>query len=205
MKRDARILAGLGFLLAVWVSGPGGLRAAGTDVSAKCVECHTKLTPNVVNDWRLSEHAGLGIGCDSCHGNDHITFADAKEAILPTAETCGHCHGDRLEQFKKGKHALAWAAMEAMPTVHYQPMAMTEGMKGCGGCHKIGLKSPEQVAALAKSGARFGNASCDSCHTRHTFRSKKPNPHRLAKHVTWVSTTRSGRCIRLQNTACEKN
>jgi hypothetical protein len=30
--------------------------------------------------------------------------------------TCGQCHADRLEQFKKGKHPLAWAAMEAMPT-----------------------------------------------------------------------------------------
>lgn len=71
--------------------------------------------------------------------------------------------------FKKGKHALAWAATEAIPTIHYQPMVRTEGMKGCGGCHKIGLKSPEQVADLAKSGVRFGNASCNSCHTRHTF------------------------------------
>jgi len=59
--------------------------------------------------------------------------------------------------------------MDAMPTIHYQPMAMTEGMNGCGGCHKSGLKSPEQVAELAKSGVHFGNASCDSSHTRHTF------------------------------------
>src|SRR5438477_1507160 len=60
-------------------------------------------------------------------------------------------------------------AMEAMPTIHYQPMAMTEGMKGCGSCHKLGLKSPEQIATLAKEGSRFGVASCDGCHTRHTF------------------------------------
>ncbi len=169
MERRAWILGGVVCLLVGWVWGPAQALGAGTDVNAKCVECHAKVTPNVVNDWKLSEHAGLGIGCDSCHGSDHTQFADAKEAKLPTAETCGHCHGDRLEQFKKGKHALAWAAMEAMPTIHYQPMAMTEGMKGCGGCHKIGLKSPEQVAELAKSGVRFGNASCDSCHTRHTF------------------------------------
>ena len=79
-----------------------------------------------------------GIGCDSCHGSEHLTAEDVAKAKLPTAETCGQCQADRLEQFKKGKHALAWAAMEAMPTIHYQPMAMTEGMKGCGGCHKIG-------------------------------------------------------------------
>ena len=75
----------------------------------------------------------------------------------------------RTSLFKNGKHALAWAAVETVPTIHYQPMVMTEGMKGCGGCHKIGLKSLEQVADLAKSGVRFGNSSCDSCHTRHTL------------------------------------
>ncbi len=156
-------------LFVAWICGPPRSVAGGTGEGAKCVECHAKVTPNIVTDWRLSEHAGLGIECDSCHGDDHVTFADTKNANLPTAETCGQCHSDRLAQFKKGKHALAWAAMEAMPTIHYQPMSMTEGMKGCGGCHKIGLKSPEQVAELGKSGVRFGNASCDSCHTRHTF------------------------------------
>jgi hypothetical protein len=48
-------------------------------------------------------------------------------------------------------------------------MAMTEGMKGCGGCHKIGLKSPDEVKKLAQEGRGFGLASCDACHTRHTF------------------------------------
>jgi hydroxylamine dehydrogenase len=134
----------VGFLFVAWAYAPSALRAAGTDVGAKCVKCHAKVTPNVVNDWKLSEHSSLGIGCDSCHGSEHLTPADAAKAKLPTAETCGQCHADRLEQ-------------------------MTEGMKGCGGCHKIGLKSPEQVAELAKSGGHFGNASCDSCHTRHTF------------------------------------
>jgi len=28
-------------------------------------------------------------------------------------------------------------------------MAMTEGMKGCGACHKIGLKTPQEIKALA--------------------------------------------------------
>ncbi len=94
-------------------------------------------------------------------------------AKIPTPVTCAECHEERVEQFKAGKHALAWAAMEAMPTIHWQPMAMTEGMKGCGGCHKIGLKTEEQIAALKKEGAGFGVASCDACHTRHLFSVKE--------------------------------
>ncbi len=156
-----------GFLPGVSAAGksPGEASAA----ADKCVECHAKVTPNAVNDWKLSKHASLGIGCEMCHGSAHTSADDAANAQIPTPDTCGQCHADRVAQFKKGKHAIAWAAMEAMPTIHYQPMSMTEGMKGCGGCHKIGLKSPEQIAMLAKSGVRFGNASCDSCHTRHTF------------------------------------
>jgi hypothetical protein len=44
-----------------------------------------------------------------------------------------------------------------------------EGMKGCGGCHKIGLKTEAEIKELKKGGAGFGVASCDACHTRHTF------------------------------------
>jgi hypothetical protein len=52
-------------------------------------------------------------------------------------------------------------------------MAMMEGMKGCGGCHKLGLKSKAEIADLREQGSIFGNASCDVCHTRHTFSMKE--------------------------------
>jgi hypothetical protein len=42
-------------------------------------------------------------------------------------------------------------------------------MKGCGGCHKVGLKSEADMAELAGQGGRFGVASCNACHTRHLF------------------------------------
>ena len=143
-----------------------------SNIGQQCVACHTTVTPNVVADWKLSKHHEVGIDCDTCHGSAHTTAADAAKATIPTPETCGQCHETQVAQFSKGKHAMAWAAMEAMPTIHWQPMAMTEGMKGCGSCHKIGLKSAEQLAALQKQ-ERFGTASCDSCHTRHTFSVKE--------------------------------
>ena len=140
------------------------------NVSAQvCVDCHKKETPNIVTDWKLSKHAQNSIDCSVCHGDQHKSAADVDKVQLPTPETCSACHEERVEQFKKGKHALAWAAMKAMPTTHWMPMALTEGMKGCGGCHKIGLKSDEEMKALKKDGAGFGTASCDACHTRHTF------------------------------------
>jgi hypothetical protein len=134
-----------------------------------CVECHIDVSPNLVTDWENSHHHREGVGCDSCHTGDHSSAEDVANLRTVTARTCGRCHEERLEQFSRGKHALAWAAVNAMPTTHALPMALTEGMKGCGGCHKLGLKSDEEVAALKEQGSVFGHASCDACHTRHTF------------------------------------
>jgi hypothetical protein len=52
-------------------------------------------------------------------------------------------------------------------------MALIEGQKGCGGCHKIGAKSDEEIKKLKSEGSVFGHASCDACHTRHTFSVKE--------------------------------
>jgi len=134
-----------------------------------CVGCHEKTTPRIVSDWKISKHDENYVDCATCHGDQHTSANDTDRAKIPTPETCAPCHEERVSQFKKGKHAFAWAAMKAMPTAHWQPMALMEGMKGCGGCHKIGLKSEAEIRDLATTSGGFGVASCDACHTRHTF------------------------------------
>lgn len=139
-------------------------------VSAQvCIICHKKITPGIVKDWQLSKHSKNKINCSECHGQDHKSAKDVSRAKIPTPDTCAMCHERRVKEFKSGKHAFSWAAMKAMPTAHWQPMALMEGMKGCGGCHKLGLKSEAEIKELKKTGAGFGVASCDACHTRHTF------------------------------------
>ncbi len=146
---------------------------AASALAKSCVECHKEITPGVVTDWELSKHSGNDVSCDSCHGEDHKTSDDFAKTSIPTLETCAECHEDRVNQFKKGKHAVAWAAMKAMPTTHNLPTALIDGMKGCGGCHKIGVKSEEEIKQLKKEGSGFWLASCDACHTRHTFSVKE--------------------------------
>ncbi|RKY83244.1 cytochrome C [candidate division KSB1 bacterium] len=140
--------------------------------SQSCIECHKKNTPGIVSDWELSKHSQSEITCSECHIRVHESTGK-KETVLPTPETCARCHEEQVKQFKKGKHALAWAAMKAMPTIHWQPMALTEGMKGCGGCHKIGLKTNEEIKSLKENGSGYGVSSCDACHTRHIFSVKE--------------------------------
>jgi hydroxylamine dehydrogenase len=149
------------------------IASSGSSYAQQCVDCHKKLTPNIVSDWQLSKHSLNAVDCSICHGNEHQSAADVAKAKIPTPETCGQCHEQRVAEFKRGKHAAAWAAMKAMPTFHWQPIALMDGMKGCGGCHKIGLKTDDELKGLRRDGAGFGVASCDACHTRHTFAIKE--------------------------------
>jgi hypothetical protein len=93
--------------------------------------------------------------------------------------------------------------MKAMPTFHWQPMALIEGMKGCGGCHKIGLKTEAEIKDLKKEGAGFGVASCDACHTRHAFsvqEAKQPQAcqtcHMGFDHAQWEMYSASKHGVR---------
>ena len=118
-----------------------------------------------------------------------------------TPETCADCHEERVDQYKAGKHSLAWAALTSMPTTHFKPMELIEGQKGCGGCHKIGIKSEEAITKMKANGSTFGHAACDSCHTRHTFsvrEAKEPEAcascHMGFDHPQWemYSTSKHG-------------
>jgi hypothetical protein len=92
----------------------------------ECLECHTVETPNIVTDWQLSKHSQNDVDCSVCHGDGHTSADDVANVQIPTPDTCADCHDVQVEQFKKGKHAAAWAAMKAMPSSHAQPVALME-------------------------------------------------------------------------------
>ena len=72
-----------------------------------CVECHTKVTPEAVKDWKLSKHFENDVDCTACHGDAHTTNDDYDYVSTPTPATCASCHDTQVEQYSKGKHALA--------------------------------------------------------------------------------------------------
>jgi hypothetical protein len=128
--------------------------------SDDCIGCHTAkgITGSAIRDWKQSKHASQGVGCAECHQRaEKSKRSSACEApgvvrAVP-GEVCASCHGDQFNEFQHSKHALAWVAMEAMPTTKDQPVPIMDGLKGCGGCHRVGLET----------------GRCDSCHTRHLF------------------------------------
>ncbi len=164
MRRRMTLVAvgGIALCVAMFLGGPATGQAE-EDESAQCVSCHEKVNPGIVKQWKESGHAQSETGCAECHGTTHVSEKDVAQAALPTPDTCKECHEDQYGQFAGGKHAVAWIAMNAMPTTGFQPHPYVEGLKGCGGCHKIGLRGEE-----SRKMYRYGMA-CDSCHTRHKF------------------------------------
>ncbi len=136
---------------------------------SSCIDCHSKVTPGYVADWKQSMHAENGIECDVCHGDAHTNAGDAEKATMPDETVCGMCHEDQLAQFASGKHSHGWSSLNALPVTHLEPPGLMDGSRGCGGCHNMGIKSRKQKEKLRKAGYRYQVNPCDECHTRHTF------------------------------------
>jgi hypothetical protein len=168
-----------------------------------CVTCHQGLTPGIVGDWQAGKHQPAGIGCVDCHGDGHTSAADVADVTTITAHTCKQCHETQYGQYAKGKHAGAWGSVQVLPMTHALPMALGPGMKTCDGCHKIGLKGSAEIEALKKAGSMFGHASCDACHTRHTFsvtEARQPQAcqtcHMGSDHAQWEMWSSSKHGVR---------
>jgi len=156
------------FLVFAALFAPTSSSVTQAKAGSVCVDCHSKETPSIVAQWQKGKMGQKGLDCSVCHGSEHQNANDVAKAKLPTPDTCQGCHSKQVEQFRAGKHTLAWTAMKAMPMLMHQPQAIVgpEGFKGCAGCHKIGEKSAEE---LKSPDFRYGTGSCDSCHTRHSF------------------------------------
>lgn len=136
---------------------------AGAAEKSQCIGCHEKVTPAIVKDFLSGAMGKNGMDCADCHGRGHQNAEDVAKVQLPTEKTCQRCHEKQAGQYMAGKHAAGWVAMAAMPETGFQPHAYIQGLKGCGGCHKVGVRDE-----TTRAEGRYGSP-CDSCHTRHKF------------------------------------
>ena len=109
-----------------------------------CIDCHTKISPGQVQDWKVSKRSQEDVSCVDCHGDKHSTAEDYKNAQLPDEHVCAECHQEQFDSFAKGKHNFGWTSLNAIPATHMAPDELMEGGRGCGGCHNMGIKSEEQ-------------------------------------------------------------
>lgn len=59
---------------------------------------------------------------------------------------------------------------------HQSRAIVSEGYKGCSGCHKIGEKSKEELPSF-----KYGIGSCDACHKRQAFSVKEAKDPRACQ------------------------
>ncbi len=168
-------------------------------VNDECILCHTKVTPGIVKQHLAGPMANTPdtndvVFCSDCHDHQHRTATDYHKAKMPTAEVCGECHHYQLKQLREGKHNLAWFGMKTQIAYHHQPKEVVgAGYRGCSGCHKIGQKGLMGIAqgvtteleydeGQELSKYRYGNAQCDACHTRHSFRKSEAQDPRACSN-----------------------
>jgi len=167
-------------------------------IQGECVGCHINVTPGIVRQHMTSPMANVAkvedrVGCADCHGDRHVTMTDYADADMPTADTCRECHKTQHKQYRAGKHNLAWFGMKSQIAWHGQPGSIVnEGYRGCSGCHKLGQKGLIGIAQGEQSvkydggkevaGYRYGNAQCDACHTRHSFKKSEAQDPRACSN-----------------------
>ena len=89
----------------------------------QCIECHSKKTPGIVENWKSSRMAHAGVSCYDCHTvKKSSPMASQCEGVKGTniftspmvsPKTCARCHPKEVEQFSKSGHAkLASAPVE---------------------------------------------------------------------------------------------
>ncbi len=91
------------------------VKRAITEEAAKCIECHAKKTPGIIESWKLGKMAHAGITCYDCHVVEkNSPMASQCEGVKGTntylspmvsAKTCSRCHPVEHEQFQKSGHA----------------------------------------------------------------------------------------------------
>jgi len=181
--------------VAALAAAGGGTRTvwAGTiELGQACLQCHQKLSPSLVTDWKASKHAEKGVGCDTCHGTAHTSAADVAKAGIVGPETCAKCHEGRVKEFMAGKHALAWKCATNMPNFPHVSRVPIEGGKGAGVATNSGPRMKRNWPPLRRPG-RVPRLVPATLVTRATlFRRLKPSNRRRAAPATRATIIRSG-------------
>lgn len=170
-----------------------------TEAGKSCVECHAKLTPGHINDWKESRHGHVGVSCIDCHSvkKDSPMAAQNCEGIkgteifvssLVSPKTCERCHPNEVKEFQQSGHARAALQIQAKegmislmeyfegrnhPDLKHSPEAT-----GCMQCHGSIIKLGKDKRPTAETWPNYGIGNvypdggvgnCKSCHSGHKF------------------------------------
>ncbi|MBU0994382.1 MAG: hydroxylamine oxidoreductase [Proteobacteria bacterium] len=178
--------------ISVWrwgfpLSGPYKSKEAALSAQS-CIDCHEKLQPGILNDWRKSVHAKVGVDCIKCHQLEttaselaymaHLNHTLVPISMVVSPKTCESCHPKEVKEYTSSKHA------NTIEIIWKIDKWMTDGMNngierttGCFNCHGsvIDVMDGKPIpgtwpnVGVGRKNPDGSLGSCTSCHTRHKF------------------------------------
>lgn len=147
-----------------------------------CIECHSKSTFRITDkklykyflDWELSIHALEGVSCVDCHGGNpnrtdkkNAHGIDIQQLLIPVqyeqiSMTCGKCHEENAENYKKSKH---YKILTEKGRSHATPTCVT-----CHGSINTSIPKSDEIANI-----------CASCH--NTVTENNPENPEIVRHL----------------------
>jgi hydroxylamine dehydrogenase len=141
-----------------------------TETGKNCITCHRDVAPGIVNDWKNSRHAHVGVSCVDCHAVDadsptailhedvfdmddydtSLLNRDLHISVLVPPSTCARCHAAEHEQFANSGHFRAYHQIIPKDNLHaliqvHEGRNIPELMNapdetGCMQCHGTEIK-----------------------------------------------------------------
>lgn len=158
--------------------------AWGGEAGKACVDCHSKSSAGLTNQWRASAHAEAGVHCLDCH-QAHEDDPDAFEhegsviATIVSPKDCGRCHEVESKQQRGSVHTQALSLIsKRMPALaeHFGNPSLSDG--GCAKCHGTRVRvrgdgtldpSTWPNAGIGRINPDGSQGTCSACHGRHRF------------------------------------
>ncbi len=194
MMERIRVLVFLGIFAAMSGSAAAQTaadRAREEKIAAKCVSCHAKESPGIVNDWKASQHARARVGCYDCHKAkktdvDAQAHKDILISVVVSPKDCSRCHPKEEREFSESHHAKATTFLRSETpkgrimdnVLGYKVEGAAAARTGCEKCHGSKVEIGENGTLTAATWPNTGigrinpdgsKGACTACHTRHRF------------------------------------
>ena len=169
-----------------------------SEEAAGCIKCHTEKTPGIVNDWKDSRHAHVGVSCMDCHSvpadspmaikKVHPKDSNNHVSAMVSSKTCAKCHEQEVREFNESGHARGGVQMYAKKPMlelmyHYEGADHPDFQRapestGCAQCHGSKIEMTSEGKPTKETWPTFGIGtaypdgaigSCVACHSRHKF------------------------------------
>ncbi|WP_206611144.1 multiheme c-type cytochrome [Halobacteriovorax sp. HLS] len=196
-------------LLTLQVQASGKLDKL-SNKSKKCMECHQKTSPAIVEMWGASKHFRGKVGCYECHqaqatDKDQFMHHGERISIIVSPKDCSKCHSHEVKEFSESHHAQAAKILGSLDNVLAEVVegnsgfvtpAFPEGnsaaaVNGCWQCHgsevkvlKGGKLDPATWpnTGIGRLNPDGSRGSCSACHSRHKFSVEQArNPENCGK------------------------